>query len=117
MVITKLVPDEEQQRKIKGELANYLYMLKEIYHYLQSKSKIAPWVDANLVRKTFIDDMKIGGNNLLTNASLHNIILETCVQGERARNEPPTRTKKLCRYQFIEIIIRFAVHLNTDYIL
>ena len=71
-------------------------------------------MDANTVRKVFIDEMNIGNSNLLTNASLYNIILETCVQGERMRQEASQRLKKLCRYQFLEIVIRFSVHLYSN---
>ena len=60
--------------------------------------------------------MKIGDDQL-TNASLHNIILETCVQGEKSRKEQPSHMKKLCRYQFMEIMIRFAVYLYSNKVL
>ena len=85
MLISKLITDEDQQRRIKTEIQCNMHMIKEVYHYLQSTSPLAPWVEAKVLRKMFIDDMNIGDSNMLTNASLYNIILETCVQGERAR--------------------------------
>ena len=89
MLLTRLIGEEDQQRKIKHEMQANLHMLKEIYHHLQSLSPVAPWVEANTVRKVLVDEMNIGDANMLTNASLYNIILETCVQGERARKELP----------------------------
>ena len=62
-------------------------MLKEIYNYLQSKSTDYPWCDANAVKEFFIQKIGLGKKNFVTTASLHNITLETCVQGERARGE------------------------------
>ena len=85
MLVSRLIDNEEQQRKIKIEIQSNLYMLKEIYHNLQGLSPFSPWVDANTLRKMFIEEMNIGNSNMLTNASLYNIILETCVQGERLR--------------------------------
>ena len=85
MLVSRLIENEEQQRKIKIEIQSNLYMLKEIYHNLQGLSPFSPWVDANTLRKMFIEEMNIGNSNMLTNASLYNIILETCVQGERLR--------------------------------
>ena len=88
-------------------------MLKEIYAFLQSKSRTFPWVEATVVKEHFIDKIGLGNKNLVTTASLYNITLETCVQGEKARGSTShfDRVRKLCRYQFIEILVRFAIFL------
>ena len=86
-LIPRLVPDEEQQRRIKNEIVANMDMLKEIYVYLQSHSVQYPFVDATVVKSFLIDKILVNNRNMLTNASLYNITLETCVQGERARGE------------------------------
>ena len=63
-------------------------MIKEIYSFLQSKSSCFPYVDSSVMKDLFIDKMMFTKKNMVTMASLYNITLETCVQGERARNEP-----------------------------
>lgn len=89
-------------------------MFKEIYSFLQSKSTCFPYVDASIIRHFFIDKMKLGKKNLVTSASLYNITLETCVQGERERKEPKQRVKKMQRAQFIEILVRFSLFLYCN---
>ena len=74
-------------------------MFKEIYVYLQSKSDSYPYLNDRVVKDLFIDALKFGKSRHqhLTSASLHNIVLEVCVQGERARGEQISRVKKICR--------------------
>ena len=90
-------------------------MFKEIYTYLQSKSPTYPNVNDKVVKELFIDALKFGKRRAhMTSASLHNIVLEVCVQGERARGDEISRDKKVCRAQLIEIMIRFAIYLYCN---
>lgn len=99
MLIKRIVTDEEQLRRIKNEIQNNLIMFKDIYVYLQSKSSSYPYLNDQVVNDLFINALNFGKGrrNHLTAASLHNIVLEVCVQGERAKGEAISRIKKICR--------------------
>jgi len=98
MLINRVVTEEDQLRRIKNEIVNNLTMFKEIYIWLQSKSSTYPYVNDQVIKELFIDALKFGRRNHLTAASLHNIVLEVCVQGEKARGEEISRIKKIQRY-------------------
>ena len=73
-------------------------MLKDVYAYLQAKSKNFPWVSSVVMKSFFIDKLDLGAGSALESTCLFNIVLEVCVQGEIARGDKPSRVKKLCRY-------------------
>ena len=89
-------------------------MLKDVYAFLQAKSKNFPWVSSIVMKSFFIDKLDLGANSVLEATCLNNIVLEVCVQGELARKEKPSRVKQLCRYQYFETLIRFSQYLYTN---
>ena len=89
MLITRVLEDEEQLRRIKTEIVANMHMLKEIYVYLQSKSDLYPWIDEKVIKKFLIDELDLSDTALVTRESLYNIVLEVCKQGDLLRGEGP----------------------------
>ena len=49
MLISRICPDHNELRKIKNELISNFAMLKEIFHYLQAKSKSYPKLELRVI--------------------------------------------------------------------
>ena len=115
MLIDKLVSDEVQRRRIKSVFIVNLQLIKDIYCYLQSKSRSYPYVEARDVHELFITEMGLGRNDRFVRVEINNICLETCVQGQLSRGESlQEREKKMHRCQFFEILIRLSMFLYTN---
>ena len=63
MLIKKVIRDDEQIKKIKQEVTHQLPMLKDVYSFLQSKSKNYPWVSSVVMKSFFIDKLDLGTHN------------------------------------------------------
>ena len=83
MLISRIVPDHVELRKIKNEIISNFAMIKEVWHHLQSKSSVWPCIDVSGIMNMFTEHLGVGKDNRLICTALNNIALEVCVQGER----------------------------------
>ena len=85
MIVNQIVKNNEQLKRIKKEMFCNIKMLQEIYVYLHSRSISYPHLDINDMNKFFFEYLGFKSTGNLLRATIHNILLETCVQGERSR--------------------------------
>ena len=115
ILINRVVPDHVEQRKIKNELISNFSMIKEIWHYLQARSKVFPFIDLVSLIDMFKNNFDFCKHNQLLTLQLYNIALEVSVQGERMNNVmTKTGVKRIKRHQFFEILVRFSIELFTN---
>eukprot|EP00353_Schmidingerella_taraikaensis_P001898 CAMPEP_0185598444 /NCGR_PEP_ID=MMETSP0434-20130131/81997_1 /TAXON_ID=626734 ORGANISM="Favella taraikaensis, Strain Fe Narragansett Bay" /NCGR_SAMPLE_ID=MMETSP0434 /ASSEMBLY_ACC=CAM_ASM_000379 /LENGTH=166 /DNA_ID=CAMNT_0028227427 /DNA_START=1548 /DNA_END=2048 /DNA_ORIENTATION=- len=115
MLVSRIVTDPEQQRRIKNELICNCQMLSEIYIYLRSKSKTFPYLDPKDVARFFIEKLDFKCFDMLHKATLHNICLETAVQAEQTKGgDTSAASKRLFRHQFFEVLIRMSIWLFSN---
>ena len=79
MHVTRVIKDEQQINAIKNSIQLRLPLIKDIYNYLQAKSDSYPLVDKKAFMKYFVSEMNSSSKNLLSSATITNVILETCV--------------------------------------
>ena len=85
--------------------------LKEIYHYLQSKSKVFPWVDYFCFREEFLK--KIGVSNQSEISAIEQLVMKNTISGNRERGTDNDNfpSNALSRYMFLEMVIRIGQYL------
>ena len=57
MLISRVCPDHNELRKIRNECISNFTMLKEVFHYLQAKSKTYPKLMLRVIEELMIDQM------------------------------------------------------------
>ena len=114
MLISRIVPDHVELRKIKNEIISNFAMIKEVWHHLQSKSSVWPCIDVSGIMNMFTEHLGVGKDNRLICTALNNIALEVCVQGERLHDQPAEKIKRIKRYQFFEILVRMSLLMFTN---
>ena len=116
MDLKDIVNGDEAESKsiIKQAQVNYQMMI-EIYHWLQSRSKLYPWIDNNTFRVSFIKKLKIINISEGFNMSKFEVLLAQAQSSNRDKNKNGdiALPNGICRYQFLELILRTAKFLYS----
>ena len=70
LLVSRLVPDPEELRKIKNELICNFSMLKEVFHFLQSKSKSWPAVEVRQLIDLLVGKIGLGEKDHFTRVAV-----------------------------------------------
>lgn len=91
-------------------------MISEIYHWLQSRSKIYPWIDNYTFREAFIKQLNILDAATFNMAKFEVLMAQakfsTRFEGKLDRryvNEP----NGICRFMFLELLFRISKFLYS----
>ena len=85
--------------------------MKEIYHYLQSKSKVFPWIDYYCFREEFLK--KIGVENHTELSAIEQLVMKNTIAGskERSTDSDLFPSNALSRFMYLEMVIRIGQYL------
>ena len=101
----------DQEIKIKKHFMNNYPWLKEIYHYLQSKSKAYPWLDFYTLREEFTRRLNFASYKV--NQAIETIFMTRTTK--RSDHDPDHfPANGLSRYMFLESMVRIAVYLYSS---
>ena len=91
-------------------------MLTEIYHWLQSKSKVYPWIDNYTFREFFIKKLNILDAHTF-NMQKFEVLMAHAKFNDRLVGKIDPRyveyPKGICRFMFIELLFRIAKFLYS----
>ena len=73
----------EQERLVKKTLVVHVPWMKEIYHYLQSKSKVFPWIDYYTFREEFLKKLKLANPRDL--GALEQLVMKNTIVESKER--------------------------------
>ena len=105
----------EEKILMKHTQINY-EMISETYHWLQSRSKLYPWIDDFTFRETFIKHLDILDAKTF-NMSKFEVLMAQAKFASRFENKIDKRyvdpPKGICRFMFIELLFRIAKFLYS----
>ena len=101
---------------LKHAQINY-EMISETYHWLQSRSKLYPWIDDYTFRETFIKQLNVLDARVF-NMSKFEVLMAQCKFSNRFEEKIDKRfvdpPKGICRFMFVELLFRISKFLYSS---
>lgn len=88
-------------------------MIKEVFHYLQAKSKNFPFIDGKVIKQHLFEKMEFMHSTYMFRHSLWTLLEETCKQSVYAKDQFKSNYY-LNRAMFTELLFRMGFLLFSN---